>query len=145
MLLGQVQQVLKCTRLLYYRNRSRCQRLKTHSQVWDNFWQLKTLYKWWKMLFISCHKLFSFWRYLRFCVDIMVMQENGLIRKIRCLHSSTLGPPNIARTSSWIKHITYSRLYLFKIKHYTYSRYSKNYLKKPSYGVQNQWKAFSSQ
>ena len=26
--------------------------LKAHLQVWDNFWQLKTLQKWWKMLFI---------------------------------------------------------------------------------------------
>ena len=24
--------------------------LKAHSQVWDNFWQLKVLEKWWKML-----------------------------------------------------------------------------------------------
>ena len=29
---------------------------------------------------------------------------------------SALGPKNIARTNLWIKHITYSRLYLFKIK-----------------------------
>ena len=67
------------------------------------------------MLFISCNKLFSFWRYLSFCNDILVMQQNGLIRKIRCLHSSTLGPQNIARTNSWIKDISYSRLYLLKI------------------------------
>ena len=30
-----------------------CGLLKAHSQVWDNFWQLKVLLKWWKMLFIS--------------------------------------------------------------------------------------------
>ena len=30
--------------------------------------------------------------------------------------SSALDPQNIARTNLWIKHITYSRLYLFKIK-----------------------------
>ena len=35
---------------------------KVYSQVWDNFWQLKTLLKWWKMLFISLWKLFSFSR-----------------------------------------------------------------------------------
>ena len=29
---------------------------------------------------------------------------------------SALCPKNIARTNLWIKHITYSRLYLFKIK-----------------------------
>ena len=27
--------------------------LKSHSQVWDNFWQLKALQKGWKMFFIS--------------------------------------------------------------------------------------------
>ena len=27
--------------------------LKVHCQVWGNFWQMKNLWKWWKMLFIS--------------------------------------------------------------------------------------------
>ena len=27
--------------------------LKAHSQAWGNFWQMKALQKWWKMLFIS--------------------------------------------------------------------------------------------
>ena len=36
----------------------------------------------------------------------------------------------------------HSRLYLFKIKTLTYSRYSKSYLERPSYGVQNKWKGF---
>ena len=35
------------------------------------------------MLFISPQKLFSFSRYLSFCLDFLVMQQNGLIRKIR--------------------------------------------------------------
>ena len=34
--------------------------LKTHSKVWDHFWQLRALEKWWKILFISAKKLFSF-------------------------------------------------------------------------------------
>ena len=34
--------------------------LKAHFHVWNNFWQLKALQKWWKMLFISPKKLFSF-------------------------------------------------------------------------------------
>ena len=38
--------------------------------------------KWWKMLFISPEKLFSFSRYLNFCLDFWVMQQNNLIRKI---------------------------------------------------------------
>ena len=36
-----------------------------------------------KMLFIFLKKLFSFWRYLSFCSDFLVMLENGLIREIR--------------------------------------------------------------
>ena len=31
---------------------------KVHSQVWDNFWQVKVLLNWWKMLIISHWKLF---------------------------------------------------------------------------------------
>ena len=46
-----------------------------------------------------------------------------------------LGSQNMARTNLWVKHITYSRL-----KHSTYSQYSKSYLERPSYGVQNKWK-----
>ena len=55
--------------------------------------------------------------------------------------SSALGPKNIARTNSWIKHITYSRLYLFKIQ----TLYLFKNSKRPSYIVQNKWKGFSSQ
>ena len=42
--------------------------LKVHSHVWDHFWQLKTLYKWWKMqkftpkaLFVLKIFKFLFW------------------------------------------------------------------------------------
>ena len=42
---------------------------KALSQVWYNFWQLKALLKWWKMLFLSPQKLFSLSRYLSFCLD----------------------------------------------------------------------------
>ena len=42
---------------------------KAHSQVWDDFWQLKALRKWWKMLFILPKKLFSLSRYLNFYLD----------------------------------------------------------------------------
>ena len=56
--------------------------LKTHSLAWDNFWRLKPLLKWRKMLFISRWKLFSFLRYLHFCPDFLVMQKNSLKRKL---------------------------------------------------------------
>ena len=59
--------------------------------------------------------------------------------------SLVLGPKNIARTNFWIKHITYLRLHLLKLKHHTYSRFSKSYLERRRYGVQNKWKGFSSQ
>ena len=37
------------------------------------------------MLFIILQKLFSFSRYLSFYLDFLVMQQNGLIRKIRLI------------------------------------------------------------
>ena len=37
------------------------------------------------MIFISSQKLFSFPRYLNFCLDFLVMQKNDLIRKIRLI------------------------------------------------------------
>ena len=47
-------------------------RLKAHSQVWQNFWQLKALKKWGKMVFISPQKFFLFSRYWRFCLDFLL-------------------------------------------------------------------------
>ena len=41
--------------------------------------------KWWKMLFISPWKLFSFLKYLNFCFDFLVVWKNGLIRKINLI------------------------------------------------------------
>ena len=41
------------------------------------------------MLFISPSKLFSFSRYLNFCLDFMVKQKNGLLRKIRLISKIT--------------------------------------------------------
>ena len=63
--------------------------LKTNSQVWDNFWQLKTLWKWWKRIFVSPQKLFLFSRYLGFCLDFLVIYQNSLIRKIRLISNFT--------------------------------------------------------
>ena len=40
------------------------------------------------MLFFSRQKLFSFSRYLNFCPDLLVMQENGLIRNTRLILKS---------------------------------------------------------
>ena len=48
--------------------------LKTHFQVRDYFWQLKT--------YFTLKALFS--RYLSFCLDILVIHKNGL-RKIRLI------------------------------------------------------------
>ena len=47
--------------------------LNAHSQIWDSFWQLTFLWKWWKMLFILRQKWFSFSRYLSFCLDFLVV------------------------------------------------------------------------
>ena len=43
--------------------------LKAHSKVWDYLWQLKALLKWRNVPFISPKNLFSFSRYLGFCLD----------------------------------------------------------------------------
>ena len=61
-----------------------------------------------------------------------------------CLCSLTLGPQNIARTNLWKKHITYSRLYLFKIKTWYLFKYLKSYLERPCHSVQSKWNGFSS-
>ena len=67
--------------------------LKVHSQVWDNFWQLKALQKQWKMLFISPQKLFSFSKYFSFCLDLFVIYRNGLIEKIRLISNFMTSQP----------------------------------------------------
>ena len=45
------------------------------------------------------------------------------------LGPSALGPQNIAGTNPWIKHITYSRLYLFKVKTYLFKIFKKLFRK----------------
>ena len=55
-----------------------CSYLRAHSQVWDNFRQLKALWQWGKMFFISPEKLL-FSRYLSFCLDFLVIYKNGFI------------------------------------------------------------------
>ena len=57
--------------------------LKVHFQVWDSFWQLKAFKN--DENFISPQKLFLFSRYLNFCLDFLVMYQNGLNRKIRLI------------------------------------------------------------
>ena len=49
------------------------------------------------MLFISPQKLFSFSRYLSFCLEFLssVMQQNGLIRKIRLFAKFMTSQPGI--------------------------------------------------
>ena len=75
--------------------------LSANLTIWSNalklfvgtFWQLKALYKWWKMLFISRSKLISFSRYLSFCRNFLVMQQKGLIRKIRLISNFMTSQP----------------------------------------------------
>ena len=58
--------------------------------------------------------------------------------------SSALGFQNIARTNLWIKHITYTRLYLFKIKTYLFKIFKKLF-RRAKLWLQNKWKGFPSQ
>ena len=53
------------------------------SEITFENWRL--FIKWWKMLFISCKKLFLFSRCLYFCLGFLVMYNNGLIRKLRLI------------------------------------------------------------
>ena len=46
---------------------------KVHSQVWDTLWLPRALWKWWKVIFISPQKLFSFSRFLTFSIDFLVV------------------------------------------------------------------------
>ena len=45
------------------------------------------------MLFISLEKLFSFSRYLDFCLDFFVLPKNSLIIKIRLISTFITSPP----------------------------------------------------
>ena len=45
------------------------------------------------MLFISPQKLFPFSRYLSFCLDFLVMYQNGLIKKIRLISKFMTSQP----------------------------------------------------
>ena len=45
------------------------------------------------MLFISPQKLFSFSRYLGFCLDILVMYQNGLLKKLRLVSNFMTSQP----------------------------------------------------
>ena len=46
-----------------------------------------------KNSFISTQKLFSFSRYLCFCLDILVMYRNGLIKNIRLISNFMTSQP----------------------------------------------------
>ena len=78
--------------------------LKAHSQFWGKFWQLKVLWKWWKMLFMSPERLFSFTRYLNFCLEFLIMQRNGFIRKIRLISKFVTLQPGKQRIIIHILH-----------------------------------------
>ena len=54
------------------------------------------------MLFISPLKLFSFSRYLNFCLEFLVMYQRGLIRKITLISNFMTSQPGL---QTIIKHI----------------------------------------
>ena len=47
--------------------------------------EIESPLKWWKILFISTQKLFSFSRYISFCLDFLVIKKNDLIKKTRLI------------------------------------------------------------
>ena len=54
------------------------------------------------MLFISPQKLFLFSRYLIFCLNFLVMQQNGLIRKIRLITKFLTSQPGLQKILMYI-------------------------------------------
>ena len=46
-----------------------------------------------KMLFISPQKLFSFSRYLSFCLDFLEIYQNSMIKKIRLISNFMTSQP----------------------------------------------------
>ena len=62
-----------------------------------------------------------------------------------CVPRPSALDPRPRRTNSRIKHITYSRVYLFKVKTLYLLKIFKTLLERLSCGVQNKWKGFSSQ
>ena len=53
---------------------------------------LKVLEKWWKILFISSKKFFSFWRYLNASI-VRSCRKNSLIRNIRIISQYMTSQP----------------------------------------------------
>ena len=51
---------------------------KVHSQVWDNFWQIKAFIKNSKNAFPFTSKTLFVLKIFKFCLDFLVMQQNGL-------------------------------------------------------------------
>ena len=47
------------------------------------------------MILISCLKLFAFSRYLSFCLDFLVISQNGFIRKIRLISDFMMSQPGL--------------------------------------------------
>ena len=64
---------------------NRSNAFKVHPQVWLNFWSLKFLWKWGKVLLISSSELFSFPKYLNFWLEFLVTSKDGWIRKTRLM------------------------------------------------------------
>ena len=58
--------------------------------------------KWWKMLFISSWKLFSFSRYLSFCLDYWPCRKNDSIRKITLISKFMTSQPDCQRITTHI-------------------------------------------
>ena len=57
------------------------------------FWAYENPFKMMKNAFYFTSKVFYYSRYLSFCLDFLVMQQNGLIRKIRLISNFMTSQP----------------------------------------------------
>ena len=71
------------------------------------------------MLFISVQKLFLFSRYLNFCLDFLVVQQNNLIRKIRLISNFMTSRSKGNQTMKFGQLIEYNMRNIFLEKSYT--------------------------
>ena len=86
------------------------------------FASIKVFIKWWKMLCISPEKFFSFWSYLNFCLDFLIMSKNGsilmiwLISKFMMSRSHDHTPRSETVFGNWKPFKSDEKCFLFHLK-----------------------------
>ena len=80
-----------------------------------------------KMPFISPQKLFSFSRYLKFCLDFLLMWKNGLIRKLRLFSKLMKSQPGKKTIATHILPNIFGQIIGYNIRNNFQEKSSKKY------------------